>query len=946
MRYSDCNAQIMMSERMHIRDSLQGLADNSWEQGRYEESIEYSRKICQLFADVQDGNNINHSTALYILGARQKTLKNHEDAIGNLEKALLIWEKVLPIPSETDIQMARTCEECCREMGDMRKAIEYGEKVLEKQHIINKEPTKEYLDDLFQLGENYFDCHEYHNALEMFSLFMNTITSENDTFGIDESFATSVLLLIGRCYYELEDLDRSRQCFEYIDSIYCNDTDMEKNAIITKNFLGLLYSQTDIEKATEYFDTAEELYFKHIDEYEEEENLKYFILRVWANKATLLTNSSLEEAKDIYNQILTYYEDGYVPFDETYAMVMGNKGVCLALLGDSLDLSSRLIDDAIEIIEQNDYEGTQMYLDLMTAKVYPVTALGNGDDITEYAKKLFSYISKQLANTFPILTEEERATYWNKVSGCYSRMIPVMMLHNPSPEMAALCYNGVLQSKGILLNSSVNIDRILKDSNNPGLYALRQQWSESKEQVKKAMENADEYEISYAQYLAKQLEKRILREIVDYGNFMTDLDINVDDVKNSLSDKDLAIEFLCSTTLDDSDTIYVALTLMKNYEAPHIIILGSNAHLQSIIQGKTLGGLDLDLFNSVWKPIIDDTDCDVESIFFSADGLLYNIPIEYCSMPDGGIIIDKYRCHRVSSTRELVRRDKHDDNKNKSGLGVLYGNIDYNANIQEIDQANEQARTEYGGADDTYLYAMQTTDLRNDRGVISSGFKYLRGTKYEINGIADIFKSARYPSIQFDSCRATKESLKMVANRHPTILHIATHGVYVSKEDKRRHKWLISAESEESQAYEDEMLSRSALIMAGANKYLSSNNAEDKNVGILTAREISLLDLSSLDMAVLSACETALGDVTGDGVFGLQRGFKKAGTNSLLMSLKKVDDHVTMLFMNNFYQQLSLKKLSKYDALVETIKYIRTTESNKWAAPQYWAAFILLDGIN
>ena len=115
--------------------------------------------------------------------------------------------------------------------------------------------------------------------------------------------------------------------------------------------------------------------------------------------------------------------------------------------------------------------------------------------------------------------------------------------------------------------------------------------------------------------------------------------------------------------------------------------------------------------------------------------------------------------------------------------------------------------------------------------------------------------------------------------------------------------------------------------------------------GRLTAAEIAQLDLRGLDMVVLSACQTGLGEITGDGVFGLQRGFKKAGAKTLLMSLWNVDDKATQLLMTEFYKNwLGAGGMSKREAFLKAQERLRDTEEYK--DPKYWAAFIMLDGIN
>ena len=141
-------------------------------------------------------------------------------------------------------------------------------------------------------------------------------------------------------------------------------------------------------------------------------------------------------------------------------------------------------------------------------------------------------------------------------------------------------------------------------------------------------------------------------------------------------------------------------------------------------------------------------------------------------------------------------------------------------------------------------------------------------------------------------------------------------------------------------------LSRSGLFLAGASDYLygdlvADNEHED---GILTAKEISRLDLRGLDLVVLSACETGLGDVSGDGVFGLQRGFKKAGAQTLLMSLWKVDDAATELLMTEFYRNLTDGQ-SKRDSFLNAQQFLRQYNNGQYDKPEFWAAFIMLDGI-
>jgi CHAT domain-containing protein len=137
-------------------------------------------------------------------------------------------------------------------------------------------------------------------------------------------------------------------------------------------------------------------------------------------------------------------------------------------------------------------------------------------------------------------------------------------------------------------------------------------------------------------------------------------------------------------------------------------------------------------------------------------------------------------------------------------------------------------------------------------------------------------------------------------------------------------------------------LSRCGLLLAGANIALSGQQKdlpEGVQDGILTAKEISLLDLTHTQIAVLSACETGRGEITAEGVFGLQRALKQAGVATIIMSLWPVDDAATQLLMQEFYQNWIKANLNKNQAFAQAQKTVQA----KYPSPEYWAGFILLD---
>ena len=197
--------------------------------------------------------------------------------------------------------------------------------------------------------------------------------------------------------------------------------------------------------------------------------------------------------------------------------------------------------------------------------------------------------------------------------------------------------------------------------------------------------------------------------------------------------------------------------------------------------------------------------------------------------------------------------------------------------------------------------------------------------------------------------KATKKSILELDGRETLfVLHLATHGFFFPNIEKELPKDMNMLISEDNisfsynkniyKASEDPMF-RSGLIFAGANKYWGkeSENTVNDN-GILTASEISNLDLSSCELVVMSACDTGLGDIKGsEGVFGLQRAFKMAGVKNIIMSLWKVPDKQTAELFEEFYR-LTFEGKSIHKAF----KMAQAKMKKKYS-PYNWAGFVLLE---
>ena len=168
--------------------------------------------------------------------------------------------------------------------------------------------------------------------------------------------------------------------------------------------------------------------------------------------------------------------------------------------------------------------------------------------------------------------------------------------------------------------------------------------------------------------------------------------------------------------------------------------------------------------------------------------------------------------------------------------------------------------------------------------------------------------------------------------RSPCILHLATHGLFRPDDESDAPTAQASG-----RPVLDNALRRSVILLAGYNTaVLNGIPVPDAGDGLLTAEDVSGMDLLGTELVVLSACDTGRGRVhTGEGVFGLRRTFVLAGARTLVMSLWKVPDRATQELMVDFYRRL-LAGEPRGEALRAAQLSVRASHPH----PRSWAAFI------
>jgi CHAT domain-containing protein len=285
-------------------------------------------------------------------------------------------------------------------------------------------------------------------------------------------------------------------------------------------------------------------------------------------------------------------------------------------------------------------------------------------------------------------------------------------------------------------------------------------------------------------------------------------------------------------------------------------------------------------------------------------------------------LIDYLKIQLIQNVKAITD-EKNEFKVDSTTKAVLFGNPDFDLLITDAN----------------------TNDFSLDRGLdnnvldeIKSSVKIgrLNGTQKEIETLNAILKNSKSNVELFSKSTATEDNLKKTQS--PDILHIATHGYFLSDNDTSKSKKSIANLFNEN--YKDDSYLKVGLLFAGAQNSLNAKQPLSKNNGILTAEEVKSLNLKDTDLVVLSACETGLGDnLVGQGVIGLQRAFMIAGAKSVIMSLWSVSDEKTQELMTLFYINLINNNMTKEDALHQA----KLAMKKLYPEPYYWAGFILLE---
>ena len=424
------------------------------------------------------------------------------------------------------------------------------------------------------------------------------------------------------------------------------------------------------------------------------------------------------------------------------------------------------------------------------------------------------------------------------------------------------------------------------------------------------------------------------------------LSVNSQQIRKALNKNEVAIDFVRYNKKDSTKYGAIIIPSIKTEKPVKFIPLWTEEELHGYkidgikrlddalcsnsMQDKDRLYSDTLLTRLVWDTLDQELEkYDYDDIYFAPDGLLNILAVEYLR-EDNGVCL-----HRMTSLSRLIDRNIHTISYKDQMLAA--GGLDYDQdeNVEETDD---------------FLENHEAMDfLQSQLKHIDKPFSYLKGAKTEIDSISVY---SPFPT-DTTTVQTEQQFKKSVMDKKYSILHLSTHGYALDVEI------LQMPEVYSDSITEDRSLLASGIALTSANVAYKVGSAED---GIISAREFCEMDMSNIDLMVLSACQTGLGRFSDEGPAGLVRGLKKAGTGTLIVSLWSVNDEATMLFMKHLYNGLSeqsspdihaafnaarmnfsteTKQTRQYNA--KKMKSFRYEES--YNQPRYCNSFILIDAI-
>lgn len=530
-----------------------------------------------------------------------------------------------------------------------------------------------------------------------------------------------------------------------------------------------------------------------------------------------------------------------------------------------------------------------------------------------------------ISEYFNYLTEREKKEFWKKIKTDFEFYNTIAFEQN-NPKEIETVYNNTLNTKALLLSSSKKLRKTILESSNQEIKKQFEEWSKKQELLTKALSMSTKglsengIDLENLQKQVDKLEKSLGEKSNAFAKSKREKSATWQDVRAQLQPNEYAIEIIRYrkfTTKFTDEIVYKALVIGKDYATPKVVDLANgndldNKFLTFYRNTSKFKIEDPYSYDSFFKPIHQVVGHG-SKLYISLDGAYHLINIEALRMPNGEYVIDKNEIVILSNTKELITRERDRVKIPSSRKALFIGNPMY--------------------------YPQNITSQTHQNVNPAQNIPQLEGAEKEAISVAQKFKEKGWQTDLYLWDKADEELIRNLGKSDQSsysYIHISTHGFFRPPTASTSF-----SSSLDTRRGADDPYTRAGLLLKNGGEIMDNQPVLNYNTadGIWTAKEVANQDLEGIEIIVLSACETGLGEVaSGEGVYGLQRAFQSAGVGIVINSLFKVDDTVTNLFMNTMSQKY-LETFNKRQALIHAKKVVRA----QYPDPIYWGSFVMME---
>lgn len=953
----------LMLEATSIRENVQGkdtplyarslnsLATLYCEIDNYEKAEQLWIESTTIYEKVFGKEHLDYAQSLANLALVNSNIGSFEKAEKFMLEAKSIREKVLGKEHPVYAESVHNLALLYYRMGNFEKAAPL---YLEARAIWGKTRGKEH-PDYFMVSYNLASLYaEMGNFKEAEQLFIESKAIREKVLGNEHPEYAQSLNGLAILYVNIGQYEKAEQLFLEAKTIWGKNPGKESSRYATiLNNLSAVYTKIG------RFNEAESLNLESTAICEKifgKEHPDYAI-NLHNLAGVYYKMGNYQKAESVYLESIAIEEKTLGKEHPDYARTLSELALLYYVMGnyekaEPLMLESKSIQERILGKEHPDYAKTLNNL----AALY----LG----MSQYDRAELFFLELTMVNQALIetsvqhLSESEITKYLNTFIRGQNQILTFAQMDR-SKNIASACYDNTLFYKGFLLQAAGRIKQLaLRDEGATEKFnRLKGYQRRLAAQYAQPIAERDSAQIAQLENQANDLEKDLTRTVAGYGEAIHQ--VKWQEVQAALQPEAAAVEFVSYRYYGKKETdsmMYAALVILPGTDQPQFIPLFEEKQLDSLLQTQgerkadyvnalytmperglqPIGPSRKSLYELIWQPLEKEL-ASVKTIYFSPSGLLHRLNFNAIPISAEETLADHYNLVRLNSTRQLVIPAKVEIAAQDA---ILYGGAQYDMDSTAIATANKDYHSDLMATRGELSFSYADSTNR------SGAWSYLKWTDKEVDQIQITLTAAGFQTHMRKNYAASEESFKTIGREGPSprILHLATHGFFFPDAARR------SFSEGSPQAFNDQPvfkisdhpMIRSGLILAGGNyAWLTGKPIRpDMEDGIITAYEISQMNLSNTELVVLSACETGLGDIKGnEGVYGLQRAFKIAGAKYLIMSLWHVPDRQTMEFMNAFYKHWLEEEMS----IPAAFKVTQLEMRDRFFDPYAWAGFVLVE---